>query len=65
MDAVSTREWDAYESAYADAVEAWAAAHPDDPERVAFLDRAAAMRASYAAWRRASMGFAIGVFAVR
>ena len=42
----------------------WAAANPDDPDRDAFLARAAGMRASYAAWRRASMGFAIGVFRV-
>jgi hypothetical protein len=62
VELVSTGEWDEYESAYAGAIDAWAAANPDDPERAVFLARAAAMRASYAAWRRASMGFAIGVF---
>jgi hypothetical protein len=40
------------------------AANPDDPERAAFAARAAGMRVTYAAWRRAAMGFAIGVFRV-
>ncbi len=64
VELVTTGEWDAYELAYAGAVEAWAAANPGDPERAAFEARAAGMRASYAGWRRASMGFAIGVFRV-
>jgi hypothetical protein len=64
VDAVSTDEWDAYEHAYADGIAAWAAAHPDDPERDAFLARSAAMRSSYEAWRRAAFGFAIARFRV-
>ena len=64
VELVTPEEWDAYEADYAGAVEAWAAANPGDPEREAFLARATGMRASYAAWRRASMGFAIGVFRV-
>ncbi len=60
-DLVSVEEWDAYESAYAGAAEAWAAAQPDDPDAGAFLARAAGMRSSFASWRRASMGFAIAV----
>jgi SAM-dependent methyltransferase len=59
---VTTEAWDDYESTYAGAVDAWAAANPDDPDRAAFQARAAGMRASYAAWRRASMGFVIGAF---
>lgn len=62
IELVTTEEWDAYETAYAGAVEAWAADHPDDPDRDAFLARGSMMRDSYAAWRRASMGFAVGRF---
>ncbi len=64
VELVTPGEWDEYEAAYAGAVDAWAAANSDDPERDAFAARAAGMRASYAGWRRASMGFAIGVFRV-
>jgi SAM-dependent methyltransferase len=64
VELVSPGEWDAYEAAYADAAEDWVVANPDDPERAAFAARAAGMRVSYAAWRRAAMGFAIGVFQV-
>lgn len=59
---VSIGEWDAYEAAYVDAVLRWADEQPDDAERSAFLARAAAMRDSYASWRRGTMGFAIGRF---
>ena len=62
VDVVDDTEWDAYEMAYAEAVEAWAAAHPDDPERDAFLARADAMRASYVGWRRDAFGYAIARF---
>jgi hypothetical protein len=62
VELVSTEEWDAYEDAYAAAIEAWAVTSPDDPERDAFLARSRSFRASYSDWRRASMGFAIGQF---
>jgi SAM-dependent methyltransferase len=61
-EAVDAGEWDDYEAAYVGEIEPWAQAATDDPDRDAFLARAAAMRASYAAWRRASMGFAIGLY---
>jgi SAM-dependent methyltransferase len=64
VEAVSSEEWDAYERAYADGIDAWTAAHPDDPERDAFLARSAAMRSSYATWRRTAFGFAIARFRV-
>jgi Methyltransferase domain len=64
VDVVTDAEWDDYEASYAAAVERWAAANPDDGERTAFLERAALMRASYAAWRRAAFGYAIGRFRV-
>lgn len=53
--------WNAYEDAYAGAVERWAAAHPDDPERAGFLERAAWFRSTWAAWRREAMGFVTAV----
>jgi SAM-dependent methyltransferase len=65
VEVVSHEEWDAYESAYAGAVERWASRHPDDPERDGFLARARSMAASYATWRRDAMGFAVGLFRVR
>lgn len=64
VEVVADEEWDAYEASYARAVERWASAHPDDPERDEFLARAALMRASYEAWRRDAFGFAIGRFRV-
>jgi SAM-dependent methyltransferase len=62
LEVVATRQasqegWDAYEEAYAGAVERWAAANPDDPEHDAFLERAAFFRRTWAAWRRDAMGF--------
>jgi SAM-dependent methyltransferase len=62
VEVVDVEEWDDYEGAYVAGIEPWAAANPDDPDRVAFLTRAAAMRQSYAGWRRASMGFAVGLY---
>jgi len=57
-------EWDAYEDAYAGAIERWAAdeADPDDPDREPFLERAAFMRDTYARWRREAMGFGLFLF---
>ena len=62
VEAASPDEWDDYEGEYGAAVDAWADANPDDPERAAFLARSAGMRESYAAWRRTAMGFAIARF---
>jgi len=62
IDVASDDEWDAYESAFAGAVERWASRHPDDPERDGFLERSRSMAVSYATWRRDAMGFAIGLF---
>ena len=42
-------------------LKAWAAAHPDDPDRPAFLERTAFMGESWAAWRRDAMGFVTAV----
>jgi SAM-dependent methyltransferase len=53
--------WDAYEDAYACAIERWAADHPDDPDRVSFAARASMMRATWTTWRREAMGFVVVV----
>lgn len=56
-----TGAWDAYEDAYAGAVERWAASSPDDPERHEFLARAAFFRSTWSRWRRGAMGFVTAV----
>ena len=58
----SERDWDAYEDAYAANVEAHAAAHPDDPDREAMLNRVRAWRECYHRWGRATLGFGIYLF---
>jgi hypothetical protein len=64
VEVVSEAEWDDYEASYAAAIAAWAAAHPDDPERAEFLARSSMMAASYRDWRRDAFGFAIGRYRV-
>jgi SAM-dependent methyltransferase len=64
VDVVGEAEWDAYEGAYAGAIERWAAANPTDPEAGPFLERAALFRSSYDAWRRDAMGFAVARYRV-
>lgn len=64
IEVVSDAEWDDYEAAYASAVTSWADAHPEDPDREAFLARSAAMGESYRTWRRDAFGFALGRFRV-
>lgn len=64
VDVVDVAEWDDYEGSYAAAVARWAAANPDDPERVAFIERSARMGTTYADWRRDAFGYAIARFRV-
>lgn len=64
VEVVGDAEWDAFEADHAGAIQAWAAAHPDDPEREGFVARSAAMAATYREWRRDAFGFAIGRFRV-
>lgn len=52
-------EWDDYEWSLIRAVEVWADASPDDPDRAAFLSRTRFMRDTYLEWRRATFGFAL------
>lgn len=49
--------WDAYEDAYAGALERWVAEHPEDSDREQLAARAAHFRETWAAWRRDAMGF--------
>jgi hypothetical protein len=64
VEVVDVGEWDDYETRYVAAVRSWSKANPDDPERAAFLERAAAMESSYREWRRGTFGYAIGWFRV-
>jgi SAM-dependent methyltransferase len=64
VEVVDDAEWDAYEDAYAGAIERWAAANPADPDAVELLERATLFRESYAEWRRDAFGFAIARFRV-
>ncbi len=53
----SVEGWETYEDEYASSIERWAAANSDDPDRAAFLERAAFMRETWQGWRRRAMGF--------
>ena len=64
VDVVDDAEWDAYEDAYAGAVERWVAANPDDPDAGSFAERAWLFRSSYAEWRRDAFGFAVARYRV-
>lgn len=61
--ATTLAEWDAYEGAYSENVERWFAAHPEDPDRDAFLARSRAWKAAYDRRGRGTMGF--GLFRLR
>jgi SAM-dependent methyltransferase len=60
----SLEEWDAYENPYADAVERFAAEHPDDPDTPAMLERIRLWRAAYLRWGRETLGFGVYLFEV-
>lgn len=64
VEVVDDAEWDAYEDAYAGAVERWVAANPDDPDAGPFAERAQLFRSSYADWRRDAFGFAVARYRV-
>jgi SAM-dependent methyltransferase len=58
----SDAEWDAYEGLYADSIERFAAAHPQDPDRDAMLARSRAWREGYLKWGRSTLGFGVYAF---
>jgi len=51
--------WDAYEAAYRDAMLAWCAANPEDPDAARFEARARRWYAAYERWGRTTLGFAL------
>ena len=55
-------DWDAYEGLYADSIERFAAAHPEDPDRDAMLERIRAWRDTYSRWGRDTLGFGLYLF---
>lgn len=55
----SAREWDEYEWTHARGIEAWAAAHADDPDAPAMLARSRGWRDAYLRWGRGTLGFAL------
>jgi SAM-dependent methyltransferase len=62
--AATQRDWDRYEWRYLSNVERWAATHPADPQRSAFLERGRAGRDRYLAGGRDQLGFGIYLFRV-
>ena len=58
------RDWDRYEWRYLANVERWAAEHPSDSQRAAFLAQARAGRDRYLAGGRDQLGFGIYLFRV-
>lgn len=55
----SDDDWDRYEGLYADTVEEYAAAHPDDPDAPAMLERIHRWRETYRRWGRDTLGFGL------
>lgn len=60
----SEQDWDDYAWRYATAVEAYVAAHPDDPDAPALATRVRAWRALYLHQARGVMGFGLYLFKV-
>ncbi len=61
----SQDDWDNYEGLQWYAAEAWASAHPDDPDVEAVLKRVRDGKAAYLKWGRDTLGWAIYVFKKR
>lgn len=57
----SDDDWDRYEGGYAANVEAFTAAHPDDPDTPAMLERIRRWSGGYHRWGRAALGFALSL----
>ncbi|HYM82385.1 MAG TPA: methyltransferase domain-containing protein [Candidatus Limnocylindria bacterium] len=55
----SDQDWDHYEGLYARAIERYAAAHPEDPDRDRMLERIRNWRDAYFRWGRDTLGFAL------
>jgi SAM-dependent methyltransferase len=57
--AASEDDWDRYETLHWQAIEAWLARHPDDPDAPEFRRRNAGYRDDYLRWQRDLLGWAI------
>lgn len=55
----SDDDWDRYEGLYADTVERHVAAHPEDPDAPAMLERIRRWRETYRRWGRDTLGFGL------
>ena len=60
----SLDDWDRYEGLYADTVEAYVDAHPEDPDAPAMGDRIRSWRETYRRWGRDTLGFGLYRFRV-
>jgi cyclopropane fatty-acyl-phospholipid synthase-like methyltransferase len=60
----SLDDWDRYEGLYADTVEAYVAAHPEDRDAPAMGDRIRRWRETYWRWGRDTLGFGLYRFRV-
>jgi hypothetical protein len=58
----SQDDWDVYEGLQWHATDAYARAHPDDPDLKALLERVAKGKSAYLRWGRDTLGWAIYVF---
>jgi SAM-dependent methyltransferase len=58
----SQDDWDMYEGLQWAAAEEWAAANPEDPDRVELLERVHADREAFLHWGRETLGWAIYLF---
>ena len=58
----SEDDWDDYEWRHALAVERWASAHPDDPDKETLLARIRSWRDAYLRWGRDALGFGLYLF---
>ncbi|HET9234247.1 MAG TPA: class I SAM-dependent methyltransferase, partial [Candidatus Eisenbacteria bacterium] len=58
----SLAEWDAYEALYAQTVEEYLEANPDDPDAAELRDRVRSWRDGYLRWGRGTLGFATYLF---
>ncbi len=55
----TSSEWSRYEDGYADNIEKYIAAHPDDPERAAMQTRIKNWRSAYLQWGQSTLGFGL------
>ena len=58
----SLAEWDAYEDLYAETVEEYLQANPDDPDATELRDRVRSWRDGYLRWGRDTLGFGTYTF---